>query len=245
MNKIFFLGYFLLVSFSNFAQKCNGIVLDTLHGKWVTVRTGAISEDSKIDVQKEKQNMEGVNELVRKNFNWVPVGGDIGYGVFWVTDDHRPLPLIKIGNPYYTRFEFKQFNCDNGKIVHSEVADYVTTYFNDLPFEFDQTFFTTGPKSTSLDVDPRTDVYTNLHWLPEVKDGYFDYIQDNIDGTGNSANGYVYKYRTIIKPGKLPYLLMSKKEYYEKWKIKHKIEIEILTLTKALKFNLIFQKIKF
>ena len=78
MNKIFFLGYFLLVSFSNFAQKCNGIVLDTLHGKWVTVRTGAISEDSKIDVLKEKQNMEGVNELVRKNFNWVPVGCVIG-----------------------------------------------------------------------------------------------------------------------------------------------------------------------
>jgi hypothetical protein len=170
--------------------------------------------------------MDGVNELAKKNINWVPVGGDIRYQIVWRGEGRRPAQLNKITSTFYSNFEFKQFSCDHGKIVHSEVADFFTTLFNDLPFEFDHSFYSPGPKATDADVDPGTDMYAILNWLPEVKDGYFDYIQDHVDGTGNNASGYVYRYRTIIKPGKLPYLLMTKKEFYEKWRIKHRIDIE-------------------
>ncbi len=232
MKKIIFLGFLLVICFTNYAQKCNDVDLDTLHGKWIYIKNDPSTNESKSDILKQKQYMDGVNELVRKNINWVPVGGDIGYDIVWRGEGRRPTQLKKITSTFYSNFEFKQFSCLHGKIVHSEVADFFTTLFNDLPFEFDHSFYSPGPNSTDADVDPMTDMYTLLQWLPVVRDGYFDYIQDHVDGTGNNATGYVYRYRTIVKPGKLPYLLMSKKEFYEKWKIKHKIEIENIEVGK-------------
>jgi hypothetical protein len=227
MKKIIFVGYLLMISFINYAQKCNGIDLDTLHGKWIYIKNDPTTHESNLEILKEKQYMDGVNELVKKNINWVPVGGDIGYEIVWEGEGRRPAQLIKITNTFYSSFDFKRFSCDNGKITHSyDVADFFTTRFNDLPFEFDHSFYSPGPKATDADTDPGTDTYAILHWLPVVKDGFFDYIQDHVDGTGNNASGYVYRYRTIIKPGKLPYLLMTKKEFYAKWRIKHSIEIE-------------------
>jgi hypothetical protein len=67
----------------------------------------------------------------------------------------------------------------------------------------------------NADQDPETDTYTFLNWLPEEKDGYLDYLDDEIDGTGTHPGSFM-RYRILVKPGKLPYALMSKKEYYEK-----------------------------
>lgn len=236
MKKIWLVGLLLMMCFTNYAQKCNGIRLDTMHGKWIVIPGGTISNDSKGSLKNVKLNLDGLNDLIKKNWKWIPVGGDIAYGAFKESNVARPSIVTKICNSYYARFEFKPFDCDNGKIVHSEVADYVTTYFNDLPFTFSLSFYTPGPKATEMDLDPGTDVYGTLKWLPNVKDGYFDYIQDNLDGTGENTDGYVYRYRTIVKKGKLPYLLMNKKEYYEKWKKKHSIEIENIEADK-IKFS--------
>lgn len=227
MKKVLFLGYLLLICYTNYAQTCNGISLDTLQGKWIYINNDPATHETKQEILKEKQYMDGVNELVKKNISWVPVGGDIAYEIVWEGEGRRPAQLIKITNTFYASFKFKSFSCDNGKISHNfDVATYFSTRFNDLPFEFDHSFYASGPKATDADVDPQTDTYAILNWLPDVKDGYFDYIKDQVDGTGNNASGYVYRYRTICKPGKLPYLLMSKKEFYEKWRIKHKVEIE-------------------
>ena len=61
---------------------------------------------------------------------------------------------------------------------------------------------------------------------------YFDFIKDDGDGSGNQT-GNVRKSRTLIKNNRLPYAVMNKKEFYEKWKHKHEIEIENLEAGKA------------
>jgi hypothetical protein len=165
----------------------------------------------------------------------MPVGGDIGYGVFWENDDHRPTPIIKISNTYYCHIIYNQFHCYEGKVNGDGLygdAQIFYTFFNELPFRFDYSFYSPGPKATNLDIDPLTDVYAILRSLPVAKESYFDYIKDEGDGTGNTS-GNVYRYRTITKPGKLPYIVVSKKEFYQKWKHKYEVQIESTEADKA------------
>jgi hypothetical protein len=226
-------GCLLILAFTNYAQICNGVNLDTMHGTWKIIPGGVVQTGSKQDLIRAKLNMESANAIIRKNWKWVPVGGDIFYGSFLVDRDAYPDSVIKIWQQYTTTIDFRQFKCTyDHKIGHESVATIFSVRFNDLAFKFDLSFYTPGPNAKETGMDPGTDVYAALHWLPEVKDGYFDYLDDRVDGTGNNAEGYVYKYRTIIKSGKLPYLLMSKKEYYEKWKKKYQIEIEVLEAQK-------------
>ncbi len=229
MKKILIVGYFLLICFINYAQTCNDAIIDTMRGSWKIARTGSIpSFISKVDIQKEKILMESANETIKKSMTNLAIGGDIFQGVFWVNDDPRPNPVIKACNNYYSHIVFKKFHCYEGKVngdgLYGDRED-LYLFFNELPFTFGLSFYIPGPKSTGLDLDPRTDVYGTLRSLPEVKDGYFDFLTDAGDGTGK-ITGDIYRYRTIIKQGKLPYIVMSKKEYYEKWKIKYRIEIE-------------------
>jgi hypothetical protein len=229
MKKIFFVYYLLILCYSNYAQPCNDALLDTLHGKWKTLIPGAIPYNiTKTDVEKERLTMQGVIEIIRKNIPDMPIAGNIGYGTFWEGDDHRPTSIIKICDSYYTYISYMQFRCYDGKLGgENDFGDASNFYtiFNELPFRFDYSFYTSGPKATDQDRNLLTDVYAILRSLPVVKDGYFDYIKDDADGTGNST-GNVSRYRTITKPGKLPYAIMSKKEYYEKWKHKYNIQIE-------------------
>lgn len=225
----------MILCLINHAQICNGVNLDTVHGTWKIVPGAVIQPGSSQDLIRAKFNMESVHALIRKNWKWVPVGGDIFYGSFLVDRDAHPDSVIKIWQRYYTQLDLRYFSCGYDHKIgydHDKVATLFNIRFNDIAFNFDLSFYTPGPNAKETDMDPGTDVYTALHWLPEVKDGYFDYLDDKIDGTGNNADGWVYRYRTIIKSGKLPYLLMSKKEYYEKWKKKYQIEIEVLEAQK-------------
>lgn len=223
LRKILFAACLLFLWNSSHAQDCTDANVAGLPGKWKLETTGW-SRSSKADMLKEKSTMDQVSETIRKNFTWSPLGGDIRYGSFWESNDHRPDPVQKICNIYYTRLAFSHFFCSNHKIEHEDAADLFYTLFNELPFQFDHSFYTAGPKATDGGIDPQTDTYALLNWLPDVKDGYFDYILDGFDGTGNSP-GKILRYRTLIKSGKLPYVVMSKKEYYEKWKNKYQIEI--------------------
>jgi len=213
----------MMLCYTNYAQNCNGVYPDTLHGKWKVFLDGTVSNKSKPEFVREKILMEGVNEMIRKNWTWEPLAGNLMYGSYlYYTGYHRPDPVVKIADEYITRIGFRRFACDNGKIIDQPWSGSLEITFNDLPFTFDLNLFTPGPKETINEL-PAIDVYAALHQLPEVKDGYFDYIDD---GPFKNSLGNRYRYRTITKPGKLPYLLMSKKAYYEKWKIKHQTEIE-------------------
>jgi hypothetical protein len=226
-KQLFFAISLLMFCITNYAQQCDDAMLDTLHGKWKTLIPGSIpSSITKSDVQKERLTMQGVTEIIRKNIPDMPISGNIGYGTFWESDDHRPTPIIKICDSYYTYISYMQFRCYVGKLGGDNDfgdASNFYTIFNDLPFRFDNSFYAHGPKGTDHDIDPLTDVYAILRSLPVVKDDYFDYIK--ADGSGNST-GNVSRYRTITKPGRLPYTVVNKKEYYEKWYHKYDVQIE-------------------
>ncbi len=213
------------------AQDCTDDNVGSLPGKWKSI-PGSFFNHLKSDVLKEKPIADAVIESIRKNFPWSVVGGVISYESCGLYTDPRPFPIVKMCNLYSAGLYFNAYSCNAGKVNVEEGLSALNIRFNDLPFDFGNSFYTPGPNATQSDTDPKTDVYATLKWLPVVKDGYFDYIQDNVDGTGNTP-GKMLRYRTITKPGKIPYTLMNKKEYYEKWKKKHLAEIKNIEGEKA------------
>lgn len=223
LRNIFFAVFSILLCDKNYAQDCTDANVAGLPGKWKLL-PGSFFNQSKADVLKEKPVADEVIESIRKYLPWSIVGGDISYETCGLHNDARPISISNICNLFDAEIYFEPYYCNAGKITHGSGISSLTTRFNGLLFDFGYSLYTPGPNDTQGDKDPGIDRYAVLRWLPEVKDGYFDYIQDNVDGTGNTP-GKIYRYRTIFKPGKLPYSLMSKKEFYEKWKILHQIEI--------------------
>jgi hypothetical protein len=171
---------------------------------------------------KDKYMFDFVRKTYQENIKWSPVGGDLRY-VTVSGDDGRPKPLQNITAVCYAYVYFHKYECLGGKFSPAPDAFILSGWVrvNDLPFSFDLTFHVPRPDATDAkpDLDPETETYAFLKWLPEVKDGFLEYVDDKIDGTGTHA-GTVMRYRILVKPGKLPYALMTKKEYYEKSKRK-------------------------
>jgi hypothetical protein len=224
IKKISLTGLLMIWSTINYAQDCTDANVSSIPGKWVLDNGWGSSADTKSDVLKEKPIADAVMESIKKNFPWSPVGGRIIYGSSG-SNDRRPAPVQKLCKDYSIHFDYSDYGCSLGRVFVEEGASVLSVHFNQLPFSFEYTFYTPGPNAKETDSDPGTDKYEILHWLPDVKDGYFDYIVDKGDGTGNTP-GRIERYRTICKPGKLPYSVMSKKEFYEKWRKKHNAEIE-------------------
>jgi hypothetical protein len=224
IKKISLTGLLMIWSTINYAQDCTDANVSSIPGKWVLDNGWGSSADTKSDVLKEKPIADAVMESIKKNFPWSPVGGRILYGTSG-SNDRRPATVQKLCKDYSIHFDYNAYGCSAGKVFIEEGPSALMVRFNQLPFSFEYSFYTPGPNAKETDTDPETDKYEILHWMPDVKHGYFDYTVDKGDGTGNTP-GIIQKYRTIIKPGKLPYSLMTKKEFYEKWRRKHLIEIE-------------------
>jgi len=208
-----------------YSQNCTDESVTSLPGKWYSTSNNNLKGISPVKI-KEKMLMDETIELVRKNFPWKPIGGDIRIGSFLVDNDNRPFSISKTCDKYYSSIAYNHFFCSAGKVNHEETSDYIITTFNDLPFEFDQSFYVPQRKLNEGDMDNRTmDGYAIMAWLPAMKNGYLEYIKNSQDST-DEVSGSIYRYRILTKPGILPYLIMDKKEYYEKWRKKHLIEIE-------------------
>ncbi|MBS1666608.1 MAG: hypothetical protein JST58_04455 [Bacteroidetes bacterium] len=225
MGKIFLVFLLCVMVIANSrTQNCTDSNVKNMPGKWILDNGWGSSADTKDDVLKEKPIADGILETIKKNFPWPPVGGRILYGSSG-SNDRRPIPLRKLCKDFYLTLNYNHYFCAAGKIAIEDGDNTLSVKFNQLPFTFENSFYMPGPNAKETDADPETDKYEILHWLPDVKDGYFDYIVDQGDGTGNTA-GRIVKYRTICKPGKLPYSLMTKKEFYEKWRNKYRVLIE-------------------
>jgi hypothetical protein len=195
------------------AQDCTDENVGSIPGKWVE-RQGMVDP-------KDMYMFDFVRKTYQENIKWSPIGGDLRYGTV-SGDERRPKPLQNITAVCEAYVYFKPYECLHGKINFPEGGiSGGSVRVNDLPFGYDLSFHVPRPDATDAkpDLDPETETYTFLKWLPEVKDGYLEYFDDKIDGTGTHA-GTVARYRILVKPGKLPYVLMSKKEYYEKSKRK-------------------------
>jgi hypothetical protein len=203
----------VLFYLSGFSQECTKENVTTITGKWKTGMKGA-SDHTVADMAKEKALMDDIMQTIRANFTWQPVGGDITFGnVYSIRGlDYRPLPVIKICNQYHPYIFFQHYFCADGKISREDFSVSVTALVNDVPFKFPQTFFESKKDKfgNDIDTDPETAKYGFIDHLPEVKNNMIEYKKTESD-----------IYRILTKPGQLPYVPMSKKEYYENWKIKY------------------------
>lgn len=206
------------------AQECSAGNVESLPGKWKPGAKGA-SDHAAADMVKEKAIMEEVLQFVRTQLKWSPVGGDITYNIIYSINgqDYRPKPMINTSNSYYAGLYFQHYFCADGKIAKEDYSIDLRVQFNKLPFDFSESFFVTAKNKDGYDIerDPGNDVYGFVESLPAEKKGQFD-----IDGGAGKA--FRYRCRTLTKYGKLPYVIMSKKEYYEKWRKKHGKAIEAL-----------------
>jgi hypothetical protein len=220
---------YLLLLLSGFTQVCNAQECTdanvlSIPGKWKPGAKGA-SDHSPAEMGKEKAIMEEVNQFMRSKLNWQPVGGDITYNnVYSLTGlDYRPAKIKKLTNTYNSYLFFQHYFCAGGKINREDFYIIFKVIFNDLPFTFSESFFVAQKDANGYDMgeDPGTDKYAFTASLPiERKNGVIDYIKDDFDGTGKSP-GTIYRFRMLTRQSKLPYTVMSKKEYYEKWKVKY------------------------
>ena len=222
--KIYFLLLTITVHQCLPAQECTNANVLSIPGKWKQGSKGA-SDHSAADMIKEKAIMDDVMQFIRANLKWSPVGGDITYNNIYSINgqDYRPKPIEKISNSYYTGLYFQHYYCGNGKIYREDYSSDLSVQFNKLPFDFTESFFVTRKNKDGYDIeqDPGTDMYAFVETLPVEKNGQFD----NESGAGKT---FRFRYRTLTKNSKLPYVIMSKKEYYEKWKTKHGKAIEAL-----------------
>lgn len=231
MKKTLILISLLLYTLAVFSQNCTDENVTQIPGKWKVGMRGS-SDQSAADMVKEKALMDDIIKTIRTNFTWSPIGGEITYGNSYSIRglDYRPLPIIKICNQYSPYVFYQHYFCNHGKIALEDFALRVATEINNIPLSFPQTFFKSKKDKLGYDIDkdPETDIFGYVEKLPEVKNGMIEY--DKIISGSNFPSGDVLnvieRYRILIKPGLLPFAVMSKKEYYEKWKIRHLQAIE-------------------
>jgi hypothetical protein len=223
MKKALITISMVLFYLSGFSQECTKENVSRIPGKWKAGMPGA-SVHTAADNLKEKTLALDIIKTIRTNLTWSPVGGDITYGVVYGIrdDDYRPLPLIKACNRYAADIMYQHYFCSEGRINLEDFAIIVTATINDIPFQFPETFFKSRKDKLGYDTDtdPDTDKYTSIAKLPKTKDGMFEFTEPDQFGSGGGQD-MVYRYRVLTKPGQMPYSVMSKKEYYEKSKIKH------------------------
>jgi hypothetical protein len=224
MKKTLLLLIVLSTTCAVFAQECTDENVKSLPGKWKPGQKGAVSGHSAADLAKEKEIMDNVYKQIRKIFSWTPVGGDITYSNIYCDRslDYRPKPVINICNKYYHEFFYQGYLCHNGKIDLNEYSLSLTTHFNDIPFKFSESFFVSKKDKDGMDIEesPQADKFAYVV-APSEKNGALYYATYNLSDRVEEP-GIVNVNLIISKPGKLPYIIMSKKEYYERWKIKYK-----------------------
>lgn len=218
------------------AQQCTNDNVTTLPGKWLTGMKGD-HDHTAADVIKERAILDNIARIIRSNFTWQPVGGDITTGNAYSIRglDYRPKPIRKIGNTYSTFIFFQHYFCVNGKIDKDDFYDQVTVSINTIPFKFERSFFVSKKDAMGYDIekDPETDVYDFSETIPEIINGEYNFSRDKTNNNANGERHFITSYRMLLKQGQLPFVAMTKKEYYEKNKILHQKAIEAGEAEKA------------
>jgi hypothetical protein len=226
MKKILIIVSLVLINLTVFSQDCTKENVSQIPGKWKPGMKGD-ADHSSADMVREKALMDDIIKTIRASFTWSPIGGDISYGnVYSIRGlDYRPLPVIKICNQYSPYIFYQHYFCSNGKIFFEDYVIRVEANINDLPFKFPYTIFKSKKDKLGYDIDkdPETDKYGTIQNLPKLKNGVIIYNKTNSGSNDDDDNG---SYRILTKPGLLPYVVMTKKEFYEKWKINHLKTIE-------------------
>jgi hypothetical protein len=220
MNRIFLMIFIVVLQHTGLAQKCTSQDdLSKIPGAWKLTETGEVSQ-SAADVVREKLVINNIKQIVRSNFTWSPLRGDIFYSSHfpsrWTT-----LPVAKICNVYEWEMHFLDFQCIQGKLKHNETYTWYYVDVNKTPLEFKESFFVSrlSKEGTKIDDDPETYVYTFLPSIPNASGTQYDYSEEGFSGGGGMEEYHrTSSYRVMNKKDVLPFTTMPKKEYYEKWK---------------------------
>ncbi len=225
MKTITILVILMGAAFGCIAQTCTGKDLTTIAGTWKqSPQLKARNMPATELIPKEKMICDKILELIRSNFKYTPLGGDIFYDNVYNMDAYnspRSSYLKATGYAYQTGISFLQYACNSGRLEHTPGSLlFLHVKMNDIPGQFDHSFFVSrmDKEGIALDKDPENDLYGLSHELPDGKKPYWDYTEDKMDANGNYENHLIDQYRMLYKPGKLPFISMNKKEYYEKWK---------------------------
>jgi hypothetical protein len=218
------------------SQDCAGKDLSKMTGSWKQNPLVNPKDPRRPDLlAKEKVICNNILDLIRSNFKAEPIGGDLFYShpdgclsATAATTQEYPISANLKTAPflYGPSFDMLRFDCDHGKLGHIPAAllyMYITINQIPVPFRFSESFFVSrmDVNGNNIEKDPQTDRYGFAPVLPEQNQTYLDYTNDQIDGNGNYENHVVDRYRMIFKTGLFPFLPMTKKEYYQKWKKKY------------------------
>jgi hypothetical protein len=225
MKNVFFVLVITVIVCKSQAQTCTGEDLSRIPGSWKPspLLKGSNTHLPELEAR-EKDICDRILEFVRLNFKYVPMGGDIFYNNVYNLDAYNSPKsgrLKKTGYAYEAAFRFLGFTCNNGRLENmpgSLIQMHVT--MNNIPFPLTRSFFVSSmdKNGNRLEQDPETDTYGFSAVLPDGKARYLDYTDDKIEGNGADETHQVDQYRMLYKPGKPPFIMISKKEYYEKWK---------------------------
>jgi len=221
--------YLYLVLMNATAQDCSSENVQALPGKWKPAMKGS-TDHTAADMVKERALLSGIIQTLQNNFTWKLQGGDITFNdhVFSNSFSNNPMPFWKQTNASEAYIFFQHYFCSSGKVYREDYFTQLGVLVNQYPFKFSESFFI--PKvdaNGNREEDPETNSYLLSSTLPNFKDGYWEFYQTLINGNKrytNSLNniGTVSViYRIISKPGAVPYLVMTKKEYYEGWIAKY------------------------
>jgi hypothetical protein len=225
MKQVFVISIAAVCYGGAIAQNCTDKDLTTMPGSWkqspdVKGRNMPAPEL----IPKEKLICDKILELIRSNFKYTPAGGDIFYDNVYNLDAYNSTESVSLkrrGYAYKTGFRFLQYACNNGRLEHIPGSLLLLQIeMNDIPVHFSKSFFVSrlDKNGNAMEKDPENDLYGFLPELPDREKPYWDYTDDKVEGNGNYENHIVDQYRMLHKPGKLPFIPMTKKEYYDQWK---------------------------
>jgi len=223
-KKLLFLPFCILFFNIGFAQQCTDENVAGLPGGWRAAMKGA-SDHSAADMAREKVLLDTIAHFIRGNFTWQPIGGDITAGNAYSIRglDYRPTPVRKLANTYSTFVFFQHFFCNHGTINREDFWNNISVTVNETPFKFDRTFFIppVDQYGNPMKEDPETDKYGFISELPAQKNGYFTFKKHDQAAQAEKDNHYGDNHRLLTRGGRLPFRFMTKREYYEKWKIQN------------------------
>lgn len=168
-----------LLFFQKFAvaQPCTDETIHSMPGQWKMLGPVRGTDQTAADQAKEQAILKDMFQTIRTRFKWELSGGQAEYNYSITTNlqSFLPLYLNKTVNTGKFVILFRDFLCVRGEKMVNEPSGWLYVYYNQLPFPYDNTFYSPGPGGFDAD-DPETDVYILSSVLPEFTNGVWHFF---------------------------------------------------------------------
>jgi len=218
-KRILFLIIWIGLTEFAFAQDCGLETLLKQPGHWIPTRISSASDVTAADLARQKVIVNSITQPIQQKYS--PKGVDIeprsgNLGA------NRIAKHIPSGNFYTVNWTFVKHDCPYNKaLIDKKLSgaygiDVIRLHINDFAFSFDDPFFV--PEQPNEE-NPQTDVLTFVDGMP-VKEGVA-WNWNTVGRTGTDENFWL-----IAQDDKLPFLVISKKEFAERLKVYYQKKIK-------------------